>query len=96
MKNSILYAVLLVIGLSMPPAVLAQSKVGFVNMSRIEEEAPQVEAIRKKLQREFAGRDRELVKKQKRLKALENKLKRDGPALSDTKRRAIEREGNQM
>ena len=92
MKKSIIYAVLLVIGFSMPPSVLAQSKVGFVNMSRIEDEAPQVEAIRNKLQKEFAGRDRELVRKQKKLKALENKLKRDGPALSESKRRAIERD----
>ena len=85
---SVLCASLLLFG---TPAA-AELKVGFVNMDRVEQEAPQVEAVRNKLQREFAPRDRELVSQQKGLKKLEDKLSRDGAVMSESQRRKLERD----
>jgi outer membrane protein len=73
-------------------AASAELKLGFVNLAQIEEQAPQVEAVRAKLQQEFAPRDRELVEDQKALKAMEERLVRDGPAMSPDQRRKLERD----
>lgn len=69
-----------------------QVKVGFVNTGRVLENAPQAQAARKKLEQEFAPRDGELAAKQRKLKALDEKLARDGDVMSDEERRKVERE----
>ncbi len=73
-------------------AFAVELKLGFVNAAKILEEAPQAEAARNKLEKEFAPRDKALVASQKQLKGLEDKLTRDDSAVSDGERRKAERD----
>ncbi len=74
------------------PATYADgAKIGFVNVKKVLENAPQAKAARAMLEKEFAPRDRELVSMQKKLRALEDKLSRDGAVMSTDERAKIER-----
>jgi len=73
-------------------AAADELKVGFVNTAKVLEQAPQAEHARKKLETEFAPRDKALVKAQKKLKKLEDKLSSDSAIMNESKRREIERE----
>lgn len=79
--------------LLLPPGLsAAELNVGVVNAAKVIEDAPQADAARKKLEEEFAPRDKKLVGIQKELRALESKLERDGPIMSESSRRKLERE----
>lgn len=54
--------------------------------------APQADAARKKLEKEFATKDRDLVAAQKALKDLEDRLNKDGAIMSESERGRIERD----
>lgn len=69
-----------------------EMKIGFVNMSRIEEDAPQLESLRKKFENEFSPREKELVSAQRELKKLEDQIERDSATMSDNQRNKIERD----
>jgi len=73
-------------------AVAAEMKIGFVNAARVLEEAPQADAARTRLEKEFSPRDKKLVDAQKKVRKLEEKLTRDGAIMSETERRKLERE----
>ncbi len=73
-------------------SVAADYKIGVVNAPRVLEMAPQAEAARKKLEKEFATRDRDLVAAQKSLKALEDRLQKDGAIMSEDERARVERD----
>jgi outer membrane protein len=68
------------------------ARIAFVNTPQVLEQAPQAEAVRNTLQSEFAPRDAELVAEQKKVKALEEKLARDGAVMSEEERRKLERD----
>lgn len=85
------WAILALIVLT-PVAANAETKIGFVNAARVLEESPQADAARKKLEKEFAPRDQEIVKMQKDLKGLEDKLSRDGAIMSQSEQRKLERD----
>lgn len=70
----------------------AEMKIGFVNAARVLEEAPQADAARDQLEKEFSPRDKALVKTQKQVRDLEDKLARDGAIMSESERRKLERE----
>ncbi len=73
-----------VAGICVPPVVFAADlKVGFVNAARVIEEAPQAEAARSSLEKEFAPRDRQLVALQKSIKSQEEKFERDAAVMSE-------------
>lgn len=78
----------------LPLAVLAQAKLGYVDMKRLLDNAPQVQAGRDKLQREFSGRDTSLKQDETRLAELKRVFERDGALLdktdSDSKKREID------
>ncbi|MCI0507765.1 MAG: OmpH family outer membrane protein [Gammaproteobacteria bacterium] len=78
--------------LCLPAAVLAETKIGFVNAARVLEEAPQADAAREQLEKEFAPRDKEIVNMQNDLKKLEEKLARDGAVMSESERSKVERD----
>jgi outer membrane protein len=78
--------------LLMPFTLQAETKIGFVNAARVLEESPQADAARKKLEKEFAPRDEEIVAMQKDLKELEEKLSRDGAIMSRSEQRNLERD----
>lgn len=74
-------------------AVAAEEpRLGFVNTARILKEAPQAETARKKLEFEFAPRDKKIVAMQKKLKAMEDQLVKDAVVMSDAARKKLERQ----
>lgn len=79
----------------LPFAALAQGKLGYVDMKRLLDNAPQVQAGRDKLQREFAGRDTALKQDEARLAELKRSLDRDAAqpdksADADSRKREID------
>ncbi|MBS1185129.1 MAG: putative outer membrane protein [Proteobacteria bacterium] len=71
---------------------LASSKIGFVNTEKLLREAPLSVAAQKKLEREFAARDQELQKLAKQARDLQAQLDKDGVTMSDSERKAKERD----
>lgn len=67
-------------------------KLGAVNALRVLEQSPQAEAARNMIEKEFSPRDKELVAEQKKLKALEDKLSKDGAIMSEQERAKLERD----
>lgn len=70
----------------------ADLKIGFVNAALVLEEAPQADAARAELEKEFSPRDNTLVEAQKAVRGLEDKLARDGAIMSKSERRKLERD----
>ena len=83
---SLLLGLLLVVGVQ-----AAELKIGFVNVPRVLEKAPQAETAKKDLEREFSPRDKRLVAGQKAIKALEEKLTRDAAVMSNAEMRKLEK-----
>lgn len=73
-------------------SALAELKIGYVNAARLLEEAPQADVATKKLKQEFAPREEGIVTKQKSLEDLENQLRRDGPTMTESDRRKMDRD----
>lgn len=88
--QTILTTTLLACWLSVAGA--AGSRVGFVDMERIDREAPQIEQVRGELQQEFSIRERELLDLQQDLRELEARLVREGAEMDERARRKLERE----
>lgn len=70
----------------------AQLKIGFVNVPRLLEEAPQAKVAMQSLQDEFAPRQRDIVAQQKDMKTKEEKLQRDGAVMAENERRNTEKD----
>ena len=83
--------VIAVIFLITPVTVLAETKIGFVNMVELMEKSPQAEAARKGLEQEFSSRDKKLTGVRDEVLKLEETLKNDGPIMSDAKRTELEK-----
>ena len=83
---------LLLLGWSVGPVLAVGSQVGFVDMDRIDKEAPQIEIVRGELQQEFSDRERKLLDQQTALRKLEERLSEVGSNMSDDQRRKLERE----
>jgi len=77
--------------LPLSTAYSASLNVGVVNAAKVIEDAPQADAARKKLEQEFAPRDKKLLTIQKKVRKLEEKLERDGAIMSESARRKLER-----
>ncbi len=89
----VIAAVALGLALTLSPGpAFAQVKVGFVNISKVLDKAPQAETARERIEREFAPRDRELLEQQKEIRALEDKLVKNGAVMSATERQRQESE----
>jgi len=82
--------------LALPAAVLAQTgtKVGYVDLKRLLDEAPQMVESRGRLEREFAPRDTALKAEEAKLATLKQKFDRDASIMSkddaDARKREIE------
>jgi len=74
----------------------AEVKVGFVDVRKILDTAPQAERARLAIEREFAPRDRKLLQEQKELRQLEDRLIRDRDIMSAAERGRLEREVRTM
>lgn len=75
-----------------PVSIAAELKVGYVQVDKILQEAPQTSESGKKLEREFAPRSQELERMAKQIKDIEASLDKDGLAISETERRNKERD----
>jgi len=67
-------------------------RIGYVNVVKVVDEAPQGESARKKLAQEFGPRDKELVETRTKLRELEKELESGATTLDDRTRRKKERE----
>lgn len=74
----------------------AELKVGYVQVEKILQDAPQTAESGKKLEREFGPRSQELDKMAKQIKELEGSLEKDGLTLSDSDRRSKERDAQNI
>lgn len=91
-KVSIIGVLGLLAAVAGAPASAADYKIGVVAAVRVLEAAPQAEVAKKKLESEFAGKDKLLMAKQKELKALEDRAAKDGAIMSETERTRLERD----
>ncbi len=73
-------------------AYAADYKIGVVQAARVLESAPQATVAKKKLETEFAGRDKQLMGDQKTLKTLEDRIAKDAAIMSETERSRLERD----
>ncbi len=69
-----------------PALSAAQSKIGFVNTQKIFDESEPAKRASKKLEGEFAKREREVNDLGNRMRTESEKLEKDGPVLSETQR----------
>ncbi len=67
-------------------------KVGVVDIARVLEQSPQAAVARKKLQDEFAPREKKLIAEQKNIRKLEEQMARDGAIMSASEHTKLERE----
>lgn len=78
--------------LAAAPYAAAQSKLGFINLQRVSNEAPQAQRAMKRIKAEFEKRDQDLQKMGKQLQTMQEKLEKEGMTMSDSERRDRERE----
>lgn len=89
--NQILIASILTVGL-LSTAQAADIKIGFVNVARILEKAPQAEKAKVALEKEFSPRNKRLLVSQKEIKKLDEKLARDAKLMSESETRRLQRD----
>jgi outer membrane protein len=74
----------------------AQNKIGFVSTERIFREAAPAKAAQVKIEQEFSKREKDLQDTAARIKAMSDKLDKDGTVLSDSERAKRQRELGDM
>ncbi|AMK75064.1 hypothetical protein A1342_01955 [Methylomonas methanica] len=89
MKNRISLFLMLMICAGVSHAEL---KIGFVNVAKVLEKAPQAAKAKTRLETEFSPRDKALVSQQKEIKSLEEKLGRDTAVMGEEERHRIEKD----
>jgi len=89
MKNRISLFLMLMLVASVSHAEL---KIGFVNVAKVLEKAPQAAKAKTRLETEFSPRDKALVSQQKEIKNLEDKLNRDSAVMGEEERRKVEKD----
>ncbi len=70
--------------------VAAEVSVGYVNLARLLQEAPQVKRIKARIREEFRARDQRLVELQKQIAAVEARLREAGDALTAEERERLQ------
>lgn len=88
LMHKMLIAAVMVLPLSLAQA--ADVKIGFVSIAKILSSSPQADAASKRLEKEFAPRKKGLDDALKSLRKQEEKLAKDGAAMSDSQRRNLE------
>ena len=89
---SLLAGALFAFVMSVATVHAAELKIGYVNAVRVIEQAPQGKAALKRLENEFNPRDKELIRMQDRIKAVEGELEKNSLVLKESDRQAKERE----
>jgi outer membrane protein len=70
----------------------AELKIGYVNMQKVLEKAPQSAKAKSRLETEFSPREKTLNSQIKEIKSLEDKLSKDSAVMSDEERRRLEKD----
>ena len=73
-------------------AAAGDLKIGFVDLAKLSEKAPQIIAAQNKIDAEFSGREKEIVDLQRKVSKMEEDMNTNGPVLSDSQRSTKERE----
>jgi len=89
MKNRVLMILMLMM---VAGASQAELKIGFVNVAKVLEKAPQAAKAKSRLETEFSPRDKALVSQQKEIKTLEEKLSRDSAVMGEEERHRVEKD----
>ena len=92
MKTSLLVLIMVVFLAVLNVAAAAEFKFGVVDVTKLLEESPQADHLRKKLDSEFKRRSEDLLAQQKQLKKLGDKLARDGAVMSDSEQTRLEQD----
>ncbi len=74
----------------------AELKIGYVQVDKILQEAPQTAESGKKLEKEFAPRSQELERMQKQIKDIETSIDKDALTMSDADRKNKERDASNL
>jgi outer membrane protein len=74
----------------------AELKVGYVQVDKILQEAPQTAETGKKLEREFSPRTAELERLQKQIRDIESQLDKESLTISETDRKNKERDASNL
>jgi outer membrane protein len=72
-------------------SVFAEIKIGFVDVAKLSESAPQIRSAQMKMDAEFGSREKEIIALQREITAMEEALARDGAVMSDSERSKKER-----
>jgi outer membrane protein len=72
-------------------SAFAEVKIGFVDVAKLLESAPQIRSAQMKMDAEFGGREKEIVALQREIEAMEQALARDGAVMSESERTKKER-----
>jgi len=89
MKKFILFVVS-VVTLVFAVSSFANLKIGVVDMQKIMQSSPKVAAAGEKLRKQFAPQQNKMMAKQKELKALAAKLKRDDSIMKDSDKQKLQ------
>ena len=76
----------------MSQVVQAEIKIGVVNIPLLMANAPQAAEAKRRLEREFSPKDKQLLAQKKAIKRLEERLVRDGLTMNETAKRKLERD----
>jgi outer membrane protein len=89
MKNRISLFLMLMLIASVSHAEL---KIGFVNVAKVLEKAPQAAQAKSRLETEFSPRDKALASQMKEIKEMDERLNRDSAVMGDSERRNLEKD----
>jgi outer membrane protein len=73
-------------------AARAELKIGFVDLAKLSENAPQIISAQGKIDAEFSSREKELVALQRKIAKMEEELSTNGAVLSESERSNKERD----
>jgi outer membrane protein len=73
-------------------AARAELKIGFVDLAKLSENAPQIISAQGKIDAEFSSREKELVALQRKIAKMEEELATNASVMSDSERTGKERE----
>ena len=77
-------------------ALAQDSKIGYINTTRITAESGPAKAAQAKLEQEFSKRQKELADQQASLKTMSEKFQRDDPTLSENQRTTRQKEFQEL
>ncbi len=90
--KSLAIAVIVAVSTLIPISAAHAAKIGFVNTERLLREAPLSVKAQKKLEKEFSPREQELQRLARQAREIQAQLDKDGLTMSETDRKARERE----